>query len=904
MLVAGSTLGPYKILALLGAGGMGEVYRAHDTRLGRDVAIKVLAPHLSAAPEVRARFEREARTISQLNHPHICTLHDVGRDADTDFLVMELVEGETLGARLAKGALPTSDVLRLGAQIADALDRAHRAGVVHRDLKPGNVMLTKSGAKLMDFGLARTSAPILDASGSTESPTMSRPLTAAGMIVGTLQYMAPEQLEGREADPRADIWALGCVLYEMATGAKAFDGKSQASLIAAILKEEPRAMTDLQPLTPPGLERIVKRCLAKDPDERFQSASDLAFGLQALAPEMPRSQTSATAVGATPTSMRSAAWRRPAMWAGAAALLLLVILVGAHWLATPSAPKRATILDLTLPAGVDLGDYPSAALSKDGGQVVFVAAEKYGTALWLRSLASANSVKLPGTTGADLGQQPIWSPDGRYLLFAAENKIKKIDLASATVTTLWTDASGLAPDDRVFYGDWNDKGDILYSWMDLYRLRANGGEPERIATRGQSETAYIAGSWLPDGRHYLYFVRNRATGKAGVYAGALGSPNRKLILASEVPACYVKRGFLIFPQGDVLYAQRFDPAQRKLLGNAVRLVEGVAPSPWLDQNYWVSGTTLAFARAGRHQSQLTWFDRSGHEVGRVGDPLDVMTFDLSKDDTRIAASIGEYTLGARLALVDATRPAAPVWLTAGPSDLDARFGRDGAEIIFSSEEERGQGVFRLSISDRTRRPLHIQTREALYRSDNRIVAHDWSRDGRFMIYGQGAENLQVGSAEDGAQKPVTIAATGYPDQARFSPDGHWIAYNAFESGTFAGTEQCQIYVSAYPPNGDPQRITTRGGVQPMWRADGRELYYLDPEGNLMAMAVAQTAQAFTAGPPRLLFDTGLRRVRSGVEEYAVARDGQRFLVKLPAGGDTQAGFSIVLNWPALLSSAK
>jgi hypothetical protein len=373
-LAAGTTLGPYKILAPLGAGGMGEVYRAHDTRLGRDVAIKVLSPLLAATPEFRARFEREARTISQLSHPHICTLYDIGREGDIDYLVMELLEGETLNNRLQKGPLPVAELLALGAQIADALDRAHRAGVVHRDLKPGNVMLTKSGAKLMDFGLARAAGLTPVAGGLTQSPTEIEPLTAEGTLVGTFQYMAPEQLEGQEADARTDLWALGCVLYEMSTGKRAFEGTSQASLISAIMKDEPQPILELQPMSPPLLDHLVRRCLAKDPAERWQSARDVMHELEWAA-------TVGSQVG-VPEAV--AAWQlrcQRLAWAlGIVAVAVVVVGIAAFlWMRRPPAGEPACF-SITAPEGGFIQiDSPSAAISPDGRRLALIVVDSTGT---------------------------------------------------------------------------------------------------------------------------------------------------------------------------------------------------------------------------------------------------------------------------------------------------------------------------------------------------------------------------------------------------------------------------------------------------------------------------------------------------------------------------------------------
>jgi Tol biopolymer transport system component len=591
--------------------------------------------------------------------------------------------------------------------------------------------------------------------------------------------------------------------------------------------------------------------------------------------------------------------------AGSALALVVAGAFGAHWLAARSAPRHATILDLALPTGVELGEYPSASLSKDGRQFVCVAADRNGNALWLRPLSSATSTKLPGTEGAAMPQSPIWSPDGRYLLFATEGgRIKKLELGNGMIETFWSDSSGQAwTGGPRFVGDWNGRGDILFSWRRaLYKMRAAGGRPEQIATPGKDWDVF-AGNWLPDDRHYLLFAAEE-TGANGVYVGALGSSERTRVLASDLPASYTEPGYLVFTQAGALCAQRFDATRRKVLGNPVRLVQGVEAPPWGGQNQWASQSNLVFSHVTRQRSQLTWLDARGREVGRVGDALDILTFDLSKDDARVAASIGSYSSGSRLGLLDAARQSTPVWLTDGPGEFDARFDRGGNDLLFTGTNDRGQGVFRMSIRDRSWKPVRVQTREELARTGDLIITHDWSADGRFVVYSRVSGGVEVGSAAGDTSHAQVIPAPGRPDQARFSPDGRWIAFHAFESDVSARLEQCQVFVSAYPPRGEPQRISAHGGVQPLWRADGRVLYYLDPEGNLMAVSVTPTAQALTVGPPRLLFSTGLKKVSWQVEDYAVSRDGQRFLVKLPVEGEAQSGFTIVMNWPALLSGAK
>jgi Tol biopolymer transport system component len=898
----GSRVGPYEIVGLIGAGGMGEVYRARDTRLDRAVAIKVLPAHLADDAAALARFSQEAKAVAALSHPNILALFDVGREGPMAYCVMELLEGAPLREHLASGPLPPRKVIDYGAQIAEGLAAAHDKGFVHRDLKPENLFLTAEGrAKILDFGLAKEVAR-----GTPAADTPTRAMaTEPGVVVGTVGYMAPEQVRGQAADPRTDLFALGIVLHELLSGRAPFARDTAAETMTAILREDPPELTTVDPQIPAGLARLVQHCLEKRPPERFQSARDLAFSLRALSSGTPSSGTSAVEAAAAAAAKRPftqlARWRGLAWLAGTAALVTLGVVAGARWRAPTSGSERATFLDIGLPAGVE-GGGPSASFSGDGRQLVFGGWDTHGTALWLRSLASPTARKLPGTEGAEIYmQQPIWSPDNRYLIFDAENKVKRIEVASGVVETLWTGpAEHAAIEGRAFAGDWNDQGDILFSWVDLYRLRGTGGNPERIATRAPGDIDLFAGRWLADGRHYLFHVKDRASGRGGVFAGTLGSAERTSILSIDSPAVFVEPGYLLFERSGALFAQPFDEARLRLLGEPRRLVERVEASPWYGQSLWASRTTMAFARGLTARWQLTWFDRNGREAGRVGDPLKIVTFDLSRDGSRVVASIGDFR-SARLGLIDTTRTSSPVgWLTDGPGDTDGRFNSDGEEVIFSGRDGRRQGLFRLSIRDKTSEPILTQTIEELSRTGVRINPHDWSRDDRWALYSRSGGAIWAVTVAD-VSRPLVVEKNGLPDQARFSPDGRWIAYNAFESSTLEGIPQ--VFVSSFPPRGERRRITMHGGVQPQWRADGRELYYLDASGNLMAVDV-QTGPALKVGPPRLLFHTGLSSVSAQVEDYAVTADGQRFLVKLPAEGEARPGFTVILNWPALLADAR
>jgi serine/threonine protein kinase len=517
-LAAGSRLGPYEILSAIGAGGMGEVYKARDTRLERTVAVKVLPEHLTANEDLRQRFEREAKTISQISHPHICALYDVGREGDRDYLVMEYLEGETLAARLDKGALPAEQLLRYGIEIADALDKAHRLGIVHRDLKPGNVMLTKSGVKLLDFGLAKAVQPAASVSALTSMPTETPALTAEGTILGTFQYMAPEQLEARDTDARTDIFAFGAVVYEMATGQKAFSGRSRASLIGAILKDEPPPISAVQPMTPPALDRVVKTCLAKDPEDRWQTARDVVLELGWIA-EGSQAGTTPPAVAAR-RSRERVAWILSALLAIALALTLVLPYLGR---ARTSSEGRAVRLSVLPP---EKGRFMpgTIALSPDGTRLAFVAADADGRSLlWIRSLDALEARALPGTERA---YAPFWSPDGRFLAFFAEGKLKRVEASGGPPQILSNLTGTLSAGTVGRGGTWNREGVILFApnpGGPLVRIADTGGAPAPVTKLDVSrqENSHRWPVFLPDGRRFLYFARSRLKENHAIFVGSL-----------------------------------------------------------------------------------------------------------------------------------------------------------------------------------------------------------------------------------------------------------------------------------------------------------------------------------------------------------------------------------------------
>jgi eukaryotic-like serine/threonine-protein kinase len=881
-LASGNRLGPHEILSGVGAGGMGEVYRARDTRLNRIVAIKVLPSHLADRSELRERFEREAKTIASLNHPHICTLFDIGQQDGIDYLVMEYLEGETLAHRLQKGALPLEQVLQYAIEISDALDKAHRKGVTHRDLKPGNIMLTKTGTKLLDFGLAKLKQEVAPANVQrSELPTADDPLTAQGTIVGTLQYMAPEQLEGKEVDGRTDIFAFGAVLYEMATGKKAFEGKSQASVIGAILKDDPPPISSLQPMTPPALDHIVKRCFPKESDERWQSANDMKNELKWIAEGGSQTEEARR----IPAGRRS--WER-ASWLMAATFFLLAGAGGAAWWQVSGRRPPPMFFHASVPfAANDL------ALSPDGHTLAMVgySAQANNYALWTHEVGGRHTNSLDGTQGASF---PFWSPDGKFIGFFADGKLKKVDVTGGQVQALCD-----APNGRG--GTWNRDGVIVFTpdgVGGLSRVPSSGGSPVEMTEPDTSrlEWSHRWPEFLPDGKHFIYLGANFSghLESNAIFLGSLDSQERRLLVSTSANATYAEPGYLIYLRDNTLVAQPFDRRRYILSGEPHTLSDEVLYFPTVDRAVFSasSGEVLVMQTGkGAALSQLTWFDRTGKSAGTVGMPGSYGNVRLSPDGRRVVTDqsdpdgrkvdiwIHEPARGtARRLTFDPEADQSPIW------------GPDGKQILFSTNRKASLQLFLKNADGSAPGELVADPGASVGVTVN---DWDWSRDGKYILFGKGNE-LWYLSWPQRVPKAL-LQAKWTVRNAQFSPDGRWIAYTSNESG------RMEIYVSPFPSGNGKWQVSGAGGQEPRWRQDGKELFYLSAEGKMMAVALTAGA-TFEAGSAVTLFQTH-RRQRVSTQDvfsYDVSGDGQRFLIITKVDEANAAPLSILLNWVSMM----
>jgi Tol biopolymer transport system component len=873
-------LGPYEILGPVGAGGMGQVYKAKDTRLARDVALKILPSDLAGQESFRTRFEREAKTISSLNHPNICALYDLGHETvsgtEVHYLVLELIEGESLADRLSKGPLPLEQFMPCAVQIASALDAAHRRGIVHRDLKPGNIMLTKSGAKLLDFGLAKATEGSIVAGVST-LPTREKPLTEQGTILGTFQYMAPEQLEGQEADARTDIFALGAVLHEMATGHKAFDGKSRTSLIAAIVSAQPPPISSVQPMCPPALDHVVRKCLEKDPDDRWQSAKDVMSELQWIDENGSRAGVPA------PIAMRRRT-RERLSWLITAAALAAAVTFGIGY--ARRAPRPAAVVRFLIPTATGLTTVGSPRVSPNGRYVAFDATDSTGKRqIWVRPLDAIEARPVPGTEGAT--QRAFWSPDSRFIGFMAGGKLKKVEITGGPPQTICDAPTGSD-------SAWSPEGVILFDGRPndpILRVPAAGGvaKPEVSPDTAKGELGTAWPEFLPDGRHFLYIALATKAEESKLMVRALDSKEAKPLLNTVSRVLYSPPGYLLYVREQTLVAQAFDARSLEIKGEPIPVAENLGMNATGLAPFSISKDGVLAYRGGETQSrQLVWVDRNGKEGGTVGETGEYGDLWPSPDWKRLVFDMPEPRSGkSDLWIRDLARGVTSRFTFDPADDTSPVWSPDGRRIVFSSNRSGTEDLYEKDASGAGEEQLLLATKEEKY-------ASDWSHDGSYIVFfGRGAETgWDIWALPmKGDKKAFPVVKTRFNELCPvLFPDGRFIAYQSNESG------RPEVYVQEFPEPRSKWQVSTNGGREPFWRADGREMYYLALDSKLMSVPIDSGA-TFSAGTPQALFQARLQLITAR-GHYHPAPDGQRFLTLAPLGRDAILPMTVVLNWTA------
>jgi len=892
-LSAGAHVGPYQIVSTLGSGGMGDVYRARDPRLGRDVAIKALPDSVAGESDRVARFQREAQILASLNHPHIAAIHGLEEVNGSRFLILELVEGDTLARPLDTGPLPLLEALTIARQIADALQAAHEKGIVHRDLKPANVALTADGrVKVLDFGLAKTLGPS-HPDDVSESPTVTSAGTRLGVVLGTAAYMSPEQARGLPIDKRSDIWAFGCVLYEMVTGSRAFPGRTTSDAIAGVLEREPDWRL-LPAATPPRIQWLLQRCLAKDAKRRLHDIADAGIEIdEALSGPSARAAPPALSASAVRTRER-VAWAVAALCLAGLVGTLVVRRTGS--VDRPSPDVRTYTTSIVLPEGVKLWAGSPAgrfAISPDGRRLAVVALDSTGRAtLFIRPLNSRIAQPLGGTDGASF---PFWSPDSRFVAFLAHNKLKKVDVTGGEVTTLCDAAFG-AP------GSWNSDDVILFTPKGnspLFRVSAASGTATEVTTlveaSGDAQHSYPF--FLPDGRRFLYFVVGNKAGRTvprGVYAGSLdGKEPDKLILEGAAHAKYAN-GHLIYLRAGALLAQPFDPDSLEFRGPPVNLVEQVqitGPSASEASGAFTvsQNGVLAYQAGSRVLSQLTWFDRKGTKLGTLGDPADYVDVAISPDGSRVATSVMNLAQGTR-----------DLWTFEVARGLGERFTFESGDHFGPNwSRPKGERIFFSSLRNGS---VHLYEKastgsgsETLLLDDDlgKFNAHP-STDGRFLIYVAGGgiiarSDIWVLSRVEKKKASPFLETTFLESQPQFSPDGRWVAFMSNKSG------RREVYVTQFPERDSEIRISTPGGSVPRWNRDGSDTFYIAHDDMLTATAVDGRGSRFEVGAVRPLFAIRPRSARLDAYPYDVTPDGQRFLVNTFVE-EVMPPITLTVNW--------
>jgi eukaryotic-like serine/threonine-protein kinase len=896
-LAGGTRIGVYEVVAAIGAGGMGEVYRARDTRLNRDVALKILPEHFATDRERLARFEREAQVLAALNHPHIAQIYGVEEGIADDkgprrmALVIELVEGETLADRITRGAVPVDEALAIARQITDAIDAAHDKGIIHRDLKPANIKVTPDGVvKVLDFGLAKLSANhpndpnrSNDPNAFSMSPTLTSPVLATGIgtLLGTAAYMSPEQARGKPVDKRADIWAFGCVLYEMLTGRRAFAGDDIGETIAAIIRAEPDWSG-----VPGHVRPLLESCLEKDPRRRLRDIGDAWRFVD---------HHNGPTAKAAPRKLAAVPWAIAA--AAVAALTGMTI-----WSTTRSAalPVTAQFTVGPSPANVFRYLFTGAGVAPDGRSVVFSGYEGQQGAnlLYVRSIDNLVARPLAGTANADA---PFWSPDGSSIAFFADGKLKRLDLVGGNPFVL-ADAPGGAGG-----GTWNRDGVLLFAAKGgLYRVSASGGAALPVLPETSADQARSLGfpQFLPDGDGFIYVILRAGTDAkgAGIWASSLSHPEEaRPVLATQYKAVYAagqgdQPGHLLFVRDTTLLAQPFDPQTLTLSGDAIPITDDLTVANntrWA--TFWAADTRLLMFRSGgstRDRATLGWLDRDGRRLGEAGPENVYSSLRISPDGQRVAIGVRDATGVDDQWLFDVTRRTMTRFTFDRRRETWPVWSPDGQQLAFSSNMS---GTYQLYRKD----ARGANAEQAVSRTGPGKIPSDWSPDGRYLLY----SDNDLNDADDiwawpltGDPKPIPVVSTPFSDQsAQFSPDGKWIAYQSNESGRF------EIYVQAFPASGGKWQVSTSGGRSPRWRADGRELFYFTPTEDsqaMMAVDIELKERGVELGEPHRLFSTSMPTGNS--YPYDVTRDGQRFLVQQLLPQSAAPPLTVILNWTALL----
>ncbi len=905
-LTAGTQLGPYEIIGPLGAGGMGEVYRARDTRLNREVAIKILPADFASDADRLRRFEQEARATSALNHPNILTVHDFGTHEGAPYIVAELLEGEELRVQLSDGALAPRKAIDYAQQLAAGLAAAHGKGVTHRDLKPENLFITTDGrVKILDFGLAKLRPQRIESAGS--GVATQKAITDAGTVMGTVGYMSPEQVQGHEADHRSDIFSFGVIFYEMLSGKRTFTGDSAIEVMNAILKEDPAELSETNARINPALEKIVRRCLEKKPERRFHSAHDLCFAIEALSTLSGSRIEPAAAPAVTDTTGKSRLFGNVRLWMGIAALLSLALLIALPFAITHlrhAAPAEPIATRFTIAPPEKAPGFGQLAISPDGRSLVFVATIEGKAQLWLRSMGSFTARPLPGTEG--VSGFPFWSPDSRSVCFPTEGKLKKLDLADRTQQTLYSvPATGGSGAVRAgIGGTWNREGVILFfrGTSGIFRMSDAGGEPAPVPGVDQPPEGilYRWPHFLPDGHHFLYLAtttspRAAPQEKSEVYLASLdGKESRRLLLADSnamYAAAPAGGGYLLFAREGALVAQRFDASSLTLKGDPFRVADQVRVNNNNRGLFDVSdnGALVYDPTSATGNSQLVWIDRAGKQLETIASAGTFQLPALSPDDKRLAVARQDPKTGnSDIYVIDLVRGATSRLTFDSATDNWPIWSPDGNRIAWGAN--RG-GSFQLY----QKLASGAGEEELLLQSSNQINPSHWSSDGRYILY----REIDPKTKGDlwvlplnGDRKPIPFLHGPFVEQtAHFSPDDRWIVYGSDESGSL------EVYVQTFPASGGKWLVSAKGGTGPLWRGDGKELFYISTDGKLMTVEVT-TRGTFERGIPRALFDfVALRRVTGG---YAVTADGQRFLFITQMEETGPSSLAVVVNWTAEL----